>query len=86
LVEKDKNIQELTKGRSVVGLGGKDKGKGKSIDGVPFKIEEGATSSEISKAVKDYLTVEMKLSVTSSDYAKKYAEFYGKIKAQQTAQ
>ena len=86
LVEKDKNIQELTKGRSVVGLGGKDKGKEKSIDGVPFKIEEGATSSEISKAVKDYLTVEMKLSVTSSDYAKKYAEFYGKIKAQQTAQ
>lgn len=85
LVEKDKNIQELTKGRSITGLGGKEKGKEKSFDGVPFKIEEGATNADISKAVKDYLTVDQKLSVTSPDYAKRFKEFYNKIKAQQTA-
>lgn len=86
LVEKDKNIQELTKGRSLTGLGSKDKtSQQKNIEGIPFKIEEGATNADIAKSVKDYLTIELKMSVTSSEYAKKYAEFYNKIKAQQTA-
>jgi hypothetical protein len=86
LVEKDKDIQDLTKGRSMTGLGSQTKQGQKSIDGVPFKIEEGATGADIQKAIKDYLTTELKLEVTSKDYATKFGEFYAKIKAQKTAQ
>lgn len=83
LVEKDKAITELAKGREVTGLG--SKGKEKQIEGVPFKVEEGATRADIAKSVKDYILNDLKLSFTSPDYARKYSELYTKITAQQTA-
>lgn len=78
LLKADKEITELVKAREVKGLGSGAKGNEK-IEGVPFEVPVNATPEERTKAIKDYLTNELKLSITSSEYASKFAEFNRKL-------
>lgn len=73
LLEKNDAILELSKGRKIDGIGSKAKDKIK-IDGVPFEIPENANASERTKAIKEYITGELKLPHTSREYAAKFAE------------
>jgi hypothetical protein len=73
LVKQNETISKLSAGREAKGLGG-----GKTnikVDGVPFEVPQDATSVERQKVIKEYLTGELGLSPTSSEYSTKYAEF-----------
>lgn len=84
LVKADDSISELLKGREQKGTGGDQVTKEK-IEGVPFAIKRGATTAEISKAIKDHLLSDGKItSVTSKEYSDKFKEYFQKIK-QKTA-
>jgi len=72
LATKDETITSLSQGRNKTGFGGGEKSKIK-IDGVPFQLPENATSSERSKAIKEYLLNDQKLSFTSKQYSDEYA-------------
>lgn len=74
LIEKDAELIALSKGRNVKGLSSDPKNKTK-IDGVPFEVPENATGEERRKAIKEYLTGELELSVTSKEYSDKYSEY-----------
>lgn len=78
LVSQNKELTELTKGRSITGIGGSPKTE-IDIEGVPFKVPENATSQERQQLIKEYLTNVEKLAITSNDYAKRYAELNQKI-------
>lgn len=78
LVTQHKGISELAKGREFKGLDSDNKAK-VSIEGVPFKVPENATPKERQKAIKEYLTGELKLRATSSEYAKQYSDFNQKL-------
>ena len=78
LVNADKNISELAKGRQQVGLGSNSK-KNITVEGVPFEIPDNATSEERNKAIKEYLTGTLSLAITSKEYAEKFAEFNKKL-------
>lgn len=79
LVAKDSQIQELVKGRQQTGLG--DKKGAKQFDGIPFKIVEG---EDIGSQVRDYLSVQKKLSITSKEYSDEFRRLVKEIK-QKTA-
>jgi len=78
LVQNDKSISELIKGRQATGLGSQGKQNIK-VEGVPFEIPDNATPEERNKAIKEYLTGTLALAVTSKEYAIKYAEFNTKL-------
>jgi hypothetical protein len=78
LVLQNKEISELAKGREAKGLGSDPK-TAISIEGVPFKVPENATAKERQASIKEYLTGTLKLSVTSSEYAKQFADLNKKI-------
>jgi len=71
LVEKDKTITELAKGREAKGLGSDNKTL-TEIEGVPFKVPDNATPTERQKVIKDYLVGTKGLNPLSTDYAKEY--------------
>jgi hypothetical protein len=74
LVEKDKTISELSKGRSATGLNsGKTNIK---VDGLPFSIPENASKKEIEKAVKEHITGSEGISFLNSKYPTRFAELY----------
>jgi hypothetical protein len=81
LVKADETISELAKGRAQGGTGGKTVDKQK-LDGIPFAIEMDATTEQISKTIKEYLTTEEKLDFISQAYAKRFAELTKKVKEQ----
>lgn len=83
LVTKDETISALAQGRQQSGTGGKEKPMTK-IEGVPFDVPENATTAEISKLVREHVVKTIK-DVTSKEYAKQFAEIFGKIKKQKTA-
>jgi len=62
----------------LTGLGGQHKNE-IEIEGVPFKVPEGATPADRQKAIKEYLLTVEKLTITSQEYAKRYAELNQKI-------
>jgi len=78
LVKTDKEITELTKAREAKGLGSNPKVNEK-VEGVPFEVPVNATSEERNKAIKDYLTGNLKLSITSQEYSSKFAELNRKL-------
>jgi len=78
LVKADKVISELAKGRAATGLGSGQK-QNTTVEGVPFEVPENATSEERSKAIKEYLTGTLSLAITSTEYAKKFAEYNAKL-------
>lgn len=87
LVEKDKAIQELSKGRQATGFG-KDgkKGEDVSVEGLPFKIESTASAAEVQNKIREYIAKELNLPISSKEYSQKFSEFYQAYKkAQQTA-
>jgi regulator of replication initiation timing len=77
LVKGDKNIAQLMKGSATPGL--QTGPASQTVDGVPFKVKKGMSSIERSRAIKEYLTNELKLSNTSSEYSKKFAEYNSKL-------
>lgn len=81
LLSKNEDISKLTQGRQQKGAGAKA-GNTIDIDGVPFKVPEGAEKDSTirTKAIKDYLA-EQGLSVLSGDFSKKFAEFNSKIQS-----
>lgn len=79
LVAKSTELSELTKGRQQGGTGGKEAGL-ETVEGIPFQVPANATNDQISAAVKKHLLESEKLIVTSQEYAKKFAEYYSKIK------
>lgn len=77
LVKQNETISALLKGREAKGLGG---GKTKiNVEGVPFSVPQDASPSDRTKAIKEYLTGELKLPVTSKEYSNKFAEFNKKL-------
>lgn len=72
LVEKDNVISELAKGREATGLGS-NKLKGESIiEGVPFKVPEKPQPAERERLIREYLTTQKGISLTSNEYAKEF--------------
>jgi hypothetical protein len=78
LVGKDAEITRLMEGRQQKGTGGKEITLTK-IDGVPFDIPVDASSSEISKLIKDHL-LSKGISVTSDSFSKEFADLHKVIK------
>tara|TARA_R110002126_G_scaffold57442_1_gene152190 strand:+ start:2114 stop:3004 length:891 start_codon:yes stop_codon:yes gene_type:complete len=77
LVTKDKNISDLLKGTKVPGLNTKPSDL--KIEGVPFKVSEKMTSKDRQVKIKEYLTGDLGLSITSSAYAQKFSELNQKL-------
>ena len=73
LVEKDKVISELMKGRNIKGTGADPKTE-IAIEGVPFKIKENATPGERQKLITDYLINEEHLDRLSKKFSDRYKE------------
>jgi len=78
LVAKNEEITALTQGRQVRGTGADPK-KDVTIKGVPFTVPENANAAERQKAIKDYLTGDLKLAVLSKEYTAKFAEYNKKL-------
>jgi hypothetical protein len=76
-IKQDQTIQDLIKGRDNKGTGARPKTI--KIEGVPFDVPENATPQERNKAIKDYLLNTEKLSITDSNYSKRFAELNRKI-------
>jgi len=72
LVKTDETLKALVAGRQTTGLGAKEQTQ--KLENVPFPVPINASSSERTKLITDYLTGELKLSKTSTEYAKKFAE------------
>lgn len=77
LVKNDKTISELTKGRAATGLGSGQKQNTK-VEGIPFEVPENATPEERTKAIREYLS-NAGILVTSTEYAKRFAEYNAKL-------
>lgn len=87
LIKNDKELSELLTGRQQQGLNHK-KITGKKLDGLPFEIHENSTSEETQKAIREYLTNELKLKIHDPEYAKQFSDLNTKIyklKTQKTA-
>jgi len=78
LVAGDSNITELLKGRQQDGTGASPVDF-KKVEGIPFDIPKNATSDQISKMVRDYLTKKLG-SATSPKFASEFADLFAKIK------
>ena len=78
LVKEDQEIQSLVKGRQQTGIGASAKAS-IDIEGVPFKVPEGATPTERQKTIKDYIIGEEKISEFSPKYAARFSELNKKI-------
>lgn len=84
LLKKDESITALLQGRQQTGTGAKPVDM-RDVDGVPFKVPSNATTEERTKAIREYLTTELKLNVTSREYSRKFAEFNTKIASAKAA-
>jgi len=78
LLEKDTNIAELLKGRKQDGTNSKPASY-KDVEGIPFKVPEGATTEELSSIVREHL--EKKLgSRLHPSFASEFQQLLTKIK------
>lgn len=78
LAAANKDLSALSAGRQQGGSGTNPK-EMTAIEGVPFKLPADASSEERNKAIRDYLTVEKKMSITDSEYATEYSKINTKI-------
>lgn len=78
LVSKDQNITELLKGRQQGGTNAKPADL-LAVEGLPFKIPKGATPTEITNIVREYVVSQVG-DITSPGYAKMFSEVYQKVK------
>jgi len=76
-IANDESLKALMEGRRIDGSNS-DPAKEVQIDGVPFKVKEGATKAEIHKAIEQQLSKDG-VKVIDDAYAKKFAEYWNKI-------
>ena len=81
LVNQDKNISELLKGRQQGGTGAKQVSF-KELDGIPFSIPENATGEQLSLIVREHVLKEVS-DITSKEFSVKFGELYQKVKLAQ---
>lgn len=78
LLGQDTDIAELLKGRQQTGTGANPKSF-KDVEGVPFKVQDGASLEELSAQVREYLVKELGNNM-HPQYAAKFQELMAKIK------
>jgi hypothetical protein len=81
LVANSEDISSLLKGREQRGTGAKPTDL-ISVEGLPFKVPKGASSTELTKIVKEHVLNEVG-DITSDKYAQRFQELY--LKAKQSA-
>tara|TARA_R110002153_G_scaffold91579_3_gene223089 strand:+ start:142 stop:1035 length:894 start_codon:yes stop_codon:yes gene_type:complete len=81
LVNQDKNISELLKGRQQGGTGATQVSF-TEVDGIPFSIPENATGEQLSLIVREHVLKEVS-DITSKDFSVKFGELYQKVKLAQ---
>jgi len=74
LIEEDKNISELLRGREQRGNNASATNL-LDIEGLPFKVPQNASKEDISSLVKEHLIKELG-SITHKDYSKKFRDLY----------
>lgn len=79
LLEGDKDISDLLKGRQQNGLGSKASNL-ETVEGIPFKIPTDATPEDITALVREH-TLKQHPDVASDAYQKAFTELYLKVKA-----
>lgn len=77
LVAKDSNIQGLLDGRKIEGLGSKPESF-RQVEGVPFKVPEGADSKVRADLIRKHLT-EQGINAADPRYASRFAELNAKL-------
>jgi len=78
LVSNDNNISDLLKGRQQRGLNAKPSDL-VSVEGLPFKVPKGASSTELTKIVREHVVKEVG-DISSPKYAQRFSELYSKAK------
>lgn len=78
LLEQDKNITDLLTGRQQQGTGA-NPATLKDVEGVPFKVPEGATTEQISAIVREHLVKKLG-NTLHKDYSSSFADLMSKIK------
>lgn len=71
LAKQNAVLQEMLKGREQRGIG--SRAKTVKVEGLPFELPENATSSERTKAIKEYLASQ-NITQTSKEYSAKFSE------------
>lgn len=79
----NEEFEKFLGGRTVPGSGAKPADL-VSVEGVPFKIGKDASTSEISKAIRDYLATQ-NISKQDARYAEQFASMMKKIQKRETA-
>ena len=80
LVKEDEDIKGLlSKDEKQSNRGGGTNVPNKNIEGVPFLVSESMTPQDRNTAIKNYLTKELKLSITSREYSEKFSEYNKKL-------
>lgn len=72
LLTKDESITSLMQGRQQQGTGSQQANLA-DIEGVPFKVPEGADTQVRTKLIKEYLTSEKGMNPMSAEYTKEFA-------------
>ena len=80
LVNQDKNISDLLKGRNQSGNGARQLDY-KELEGIPFKVPENATSEQLSLIVREHVLKDFALG--TKEYSNKFSELYIKVKQAQ---
>lgn len=73
LYKEDQSLQELMRERQVTGLGSGSR-KDVTIDGLPFKLPENATSTERNEAIRKHLQTVEKIDMMSNGYSERFNE------------
>lgn len=76
LVSQNKEITELTQGRTQQGTGATPTQK--TLEGVPFKVPENVSGTDLSKLINEHL--DTKMTMTDPNRAKAFSELWTKIK------
>ena len=77
LVNQDKNISELLKGRQQGGSGARQVDS-KEVDGIPFSIPQNATNKELGSMVREHLLKQFELG--SKAYSDEFSRLYPIVK------
>ena len=80
LVNQDKNISELLKGRKQEGNNATQLDY-KELEGIPFKVPENATSEQLTLIVREHVLKDFALG--TKEYSNKFSELYIKVKQAQ---
>ena len=81
LVNQDKNISDLLKGRQQGGTGATEIDF-TELEGIPFQVPKNATSEDLTLIVREHVLKEVS-DITSKEYSKKFMELYQKVKLAQ---